>query len=326
MKRQTWAFQIFTISSTLLLTLGCNDVQFQDLNEPLKKAEAPSDEFQTPQLPVAEGPAHKTGVCSEDQKISGCLKCPGLTPTVPISPQLTKAEKLADIISRGCLINNASDPKNVKIPSKDELVKRLQACTAEVYPETALNLEESLTLNDLLDPNNASFHNKIFKSLYYQPPYTDHFESYFGLETQEARKVLCFNTENLLGDLVTTEYAKECLYSEDNCRSFLGNKEKYERWDRANQIRKQLQSCLDKPYQPPQTRPTSSTPNNKQCKVETFEGHVSQGGTHFLTHLFLKGYKVSIETEESCEIVDSISDDLLENHSRVRISAYKCEE
>jgi len=129
----------------------------------------------------------------------------------------------------------------------------------------------------------------------------------------------------LYGDLVTTEYAKECLQSEDNCRAFQGNPSKFDKWNAANSIRKELQSCLDKPYEGPGTTPLP-LPQAKECKMETFEGHISQGGVELLQSLFRNGYKVSIETEEQCEVITNISDNYLENFSKVRISGYKCEE
>lgn len=207
------------MTGLVLGQVACNDVKFENLNASSQKLQDPDSPTELPVLPTAKGPDHKTGVCSQEQKISGCLQCTGLTLPPPPPPSLTKAEKLADIMSRGCLIANDSDPKDVKIPSKQDMLARLQSCTSEIYPETSLLSIEQQTIDDLLDPANISFQNKIFKGLYYQPPFTDHFETYFGLETKEARQILCFNQGPLTGDLETTEYSKECLQSEDNCRS-----------------------------------------------------------------------------------------------------------
>lgn len=51
--------------------------------------------------------------------------------------------------------------------------------------------------------------------------------------------------------------------------------------------------------------------------METFEGHVVQGGVELLKSLFRNGYKVSIETEDHCEVITNISDNYLENFSKV---------
>ncbi len=324
MKKSAIPFLNLIFMALPLISVGCNEVRFENIASSPQKLVDPVVPPTLPEIPFVDAPAHKTGVCSTDQKISSCLQCPGLSIPTPPPPPLTKAAKLADIISRGCLIPNSSDPINKIIPSKQEILNRLQSCTSEIYPETSLTTSEKQTIEDLLDPANVSFQNKIFKGLYYQPPFTDHFETYFGIETQAARQLLCFNTGSIAGDLITSEYASECLYSDDNCAAFKSDKVKYSRWLAANQIRKELQSCLDKPYNSPVAQP--APPPAKQCQIESFEGHISQGGVELLYHLVQNGYTISVETDDQCQVVNNVTDNFLENLSRVRITGYKCNE
>lgn len=162
----------------------------------------------------------------------------------------TKAEKLAYIAYMSCGIPNKSFPRSYspKQPSLQQILEKVQACTPEAYPETSLNPIEALTINQLIDPKNPYMRNKFFSCLWYQPPYTDHFETYFGIYSPDILNVLCYGASSkkaLEGFDQTTEYVKACLATDYvTCWNWEQDKAAQARWNSVQKIRSQLRKCI----------------------------------------------------------------------------------
>lgn len=155
----------------------------------------------------------------------------------------TKAEKLAAIMAMSCPIYNKSYPKNYVSPSPAQITNHLRACTSALYPETPTTAKQQKTLDRLLDPQDASMRVKMFKKLWYSPPYSDDFEFYFGLEIKEAVQVFCLNNPYLPKTLVTSEFAQANPDQLDHWRL---NPVAQKREQFAQSIRRQLLSCVNK--------------------------------------------------------------------------------
>jgi hypothetical protein len=217
-----------------------------------------------------------------------------------------------------CPIPNKSYPDNYTSPTSVEIDQHLLACTANLYPETTMTAPQAQTMNRLLSDTDDSLRMALFHGLWYNPPYSDHFELYFGLEINEAVQVFCLGG-TISGYLFTSEYAKvasdSTLYYE-----WLRNPEAQARWNRAQHQRQQLMSCLNKPgVQAPVATPTPPTP--KTCDYQSFEGAFAQGGAEKIASLIASGYKVAVETLNSCDQVTSTSTAFSGN---VKIVGYVC--
>jgi hypothetical protein len=83
-------------------------------------------------------PALKSGDCVGGEQLLSCMTCD--VPSIPQPPPVlsTKAQKLAEIMSKSCPIHNKSEPAGYQPPSRDEVFKRLEGCTAQVYRDVSL--------------------------------------------------------------------------------------------------------------------------------------------------------------------------------------------
>lgn len=169
-------------------------------------------------------------------------------PPPPVWTPGSKAEKLAQIQFLSCPISNKSDAQYgydaSDAPDRDTVFARIARCTAEAYPETPLASEAAETISTLLSPDDSLRH-KFYDFLWYQPPYTDHFELYFGLDTVEARRIFCDGQDPLKvidGPLYTTEYWQ--AQSQDRYWQWLWDPAAQKRWDTVQSYREQLRRCL----------------------------------------------------------------------------------
>ncbi len=277
--------------------------------------------------PVIPPPPQKTysefqGICKDGDSISSCLKCinPHIPKPKPVPKLSSKAQKLAQIMALSCPIRNKSDPANYQVPPPYEIIKaRLLACHEKVYPDSKVSGDQQQTLDRLLGPD-PGMRQKIFSGLWYQPPHTDHFELYFGLESKEARRIFCYQDAGLSGDLMTSEYAIECLNSRDNCWAWQHNPAAQNRWREAQILRTQLKSCLDQPWElnPP---PLSPSPPEKKCEFKIFEGTDLFRIAGQFEILKKAGFSLSIEDKKQCLQVTEFTD----LSTEVRVSGYRCQ-
>jgi len=316
---------------TLLIPLAaaCTKVSFEDKQILSQKQTADDSAPPVPDFPIPEAePLRKVGECVDQESVAACLKCDNPLPPPPPAPAetvSTKAQKLAKIMSMACQIPNKSYPNNYVAPSAAQVQAKLLACSPTVYPETSMNPEQSVTMDRLLDENDPSLRLKMFKGLWFQPPYTGHFETYFGLDGSEAAYVICMGIGHLSDELYTTERAYADR-SEGGYEQWLRNPEAQARWRAAQKIRQQLNSCLNKPgtvTSAPPSSPTPSAPAQKKCDYKSFEGKFEKGGLEEIQSLLAAGYKVAVEGNQMCSEISQVPSSL-DFSGQVKIVGYRC--
>ncbi len=328
MLRKSWVAKIvmWTAFSLTLSALGCSRVGFKSDKSLLDQQVSLPDLQDLPPIPPVvvpiptPMPVEKNGFCESGQNISACLKCEGKQPPPlpPPPPQLSqKAQELAKILSLSCSIQNKSDPVGYSnYPTLAQIEKRLESCTTVDYPVTPTSEAQRQTLDRLLSAD-PEMRQKFFSGLWYRPPYTDHFELYFGVESIEARRIFCYRNDRLDGDLLTSEYWHSCRNSRDDCSSWKSDAQAQKRWQDAQKIRSGLKVCLDRPLAP-QT-PTPTPPSSPAlCLWKSFEGpreDVEKYGENLKT----QGFRVSFQDQASCKL-----DEVPSDSNWMQVTGYRC--
>ncbi len=246
---------------------------------------------------VMPDPLRKAGACADKQSVTSCLSCnvPVNPPPVPVIS--TKAQKLAQIMAMSCQIYNKSYPTPYTAPTVEQIRSHILACTPALYPETPMTATQTSTINGLLDASNDSLRQRFFKGLWYQPPLTEDFALYFGLENSEAAYAFCMN-KPIVGVLYTQEYAN--AVNSHRVDEWQMNSEAQARWNSAQALRAQLFSCLNKPGGVITPDPTSPPPPVHFCEYKSFEGYYEVGGRDEIATNLAQGFKVAVETGVSC--------------------------
>ena len=198
---------------------------------------------------VPEVETCNNGLLSGDNQFASCVV---QASPPPVFVPSTKAEKLAYIAFLSCGIHNKSFPKSFCSvqPSLDQILTKVQACTAVAYPDTSLSSAAEFTLEQLLDPHHSSMREKFFSGLWYQPSATDDFETYFGVYSPDILSVLCYGAnskEVLEGFDPTTEYSHACSGGGEgsSCWYWQHDQAAQARWNAVQAIRSQLRKCLN---------------------------------------------------------------------------------
>ncbi|GIL16578.1 MAG: hypothetical protein BroJett040_03290 [Oligoflexia bacterium] len=329
--------------------VGCSKVNFQNaLQAENTKMAAPPDDYDDPMIPVTPepppvvvtpeppvvtpepppvvvvpepppvvvpppappAPQKTTGTCTKGQSVSSCLSCDYTVPTVPAWQPSTKAEKLAQIQYLSCPIKNASNSPTHTTITQLQAVSKIQACTQAIYPETSMYDSQALTIAALLG-DDPYMRNKIYGGLWYQPPYTDHFEQYFGVYHADIIKVFCGGEDPatvLAGPMLTKEYYDLC-YGLGQCDPSQWTSAARTRWNTIQAIRDQLRSCMitSRDLPPLTVLPGQPLPETlvKSCSWKKFDGLFEVGGQAEVQSWLDAGYKVSVETGVSCSQITS---------------------
>lgn len=284
---------------------------------------APPTPEPLPPPPVIPSPVLKAGACADQESLVSCLKCevPAVPPAKPVLS--TKAQKLAKIMSMACQIYNKSYPKDYVAPTVQEIESHLLACSPELYPETPMTAAQTTTIGKLLDEADPSMRLKLFKGLWYQPPASDHYELYFGLDGAEAAYQFCMNKGGQLpATLFTSEYA-QALNSEGGLDRWASDPKAQARWREAQAIRQQLLSCFNKAGAGWIAPAPSAPAPAKSCDYRSFDGLYEQGGRELIQNALMEGYKVALETDRACVSVAQVPA-AGEFQGKVKIAGYRC--
>lgn len=269
-------------------------------------------------------PLRKMGACVDQESVASCLKCENPLPPPEPPRALSKGQKLAKIMAMSCQIYNKSYPRGYVAPSAAQIEAQMLACTKDIYPETATSSAQAATIDRLLNESDDSLRQKMFKGMWFQPPYTGHFETYFGLDGAEAAYAFCLNAgaSTISGELYTTERAM-AEGREGGYEMWLRDPAAQARWNAAQTIRKQLQSCFNKPGTV-EPEPTPNPVPQKKCEYKSFEGRYEKGGKKEIKDLLEEGYKVAIEGNLMCAQVTVVpEDDAFKGN--LRIVGYRCQ-
>lgn len=288
-------------------------------NNPLKNPnpnpDQPSDENH--KLTYSNGACTPEGVSP-----LSCLNCKIKTKE-PVPNLSEKALRLLNIMTQACQIKNTSDPLNKIGATKETIFKLLSQGTPEIYPDTSKTTTQTQLLASL-DNNKSELYQKLFGGLWYQPPYSNDFETYFGISTFEAKSLFCFQTTtgsfslNAYLPLQSESYIN-CLYnsSTSNCKETPA-------YMNANKFRGELQetilSSLKSPYVPGPATPLNS------CFWEKIEGEYTKDFELILLNWIHKNYKISIYYDNGnprCETFNGVTPDL---KGKIKAAAYTCDD
>ncbi len=279
--------------------------------------------------PTPPAPVVSSGACADQEGLLSCLKCeaPVVPPPPPPGPVMsTKAQKLAKIMSLSCQIYNKSYPKDYVAPTAQQIETQLKACSPALYPETPMSTQQVSTVARLMDETDASLRLKMFKGLWYQPPYTEYFETYFGLDGAEAAYAFCMNKPNLTPILYTSEYAA-AVSSMGGYERWRMDAKAQARWKAAQKIRQQFLSCFNKPapaVAAPETQPPAAPAAPATCEYRKFDGLFELGGREHISQALAEGFKVAIETNMACVSVTEVPA-VGAFQGSLKIAAYRCQ-
>lgn len=281
-------------------------------------------EVPSPALPVGPPSAVLSkGACAADSstRLISCMTCD--IPPIVIVPQFSrKGQALYDIMATGCQVRNQSDPVGYQPPSSVELMRRLNRLSPTLYPDSTMTELQRVVVNSLL--TNPQTLQSFFGGVWYSgvTPATTAFETYFGLETVEARYALCYGSgegiSSTFSRFNTTElHSKEwfdCQYSGTsfNCR------ERPE-YVVANTYRTQLRRAMNESINNPYFAPPDEAA--KVCDWEKYEGDYDSAAKAQLLSWLATGFKVGAEDSTMCSVITSPPPML---SGKVILAAYRC--
>jgi hypothetical protein len=203
-----------------------------------------------------------------------------------------------------CQVPNKSDPQGYVAPDFKTINNRLDMCLEAIYPISSSEIgSPSGNQKDLIQKlmaEDPAARQKLFGKLWFTPPASDYFETYFGLSVAEARYQFCYAPSALTGILATTAYAKAAIEG-DPIAWYNSNPQGPEQttFRIANVIRDQLKSCLDAPGQPP----APVNPNPKKCSYKSYPAITAQDAMKEAGIMLGLGYTLSAEGPYSCREV-----------------------
>jgi hypothetical protein len=277
-----------------------------------------------PQAPPTELPSlsQKTsGSCSEgNARILSCLSCQ----KSEIPSLEAKAGQLLDILEKGCSTIQNNEREGYQPPSRQELYAKLHACSSELYPLTSYDsAQQSNTIAAMAQ--DQVLIDRMWTNLFYTPPFSDHFELFFGLEIREARYFFCYDETLFSGKLLTSEYWS---YAHDRIFEWESNSQAQARDKKIQKIRSQLISCIQKSVV---TEPHSATDTentaNEDCSYETFDGYLTEEALTFARSSLAANSKLFYEVlgeNGSCGKIDNLNLINANPNLRIKIAAVSC--
>ena len=325
--------KIIGFISLLLLSACSNEYRFHGPAEEVTKTQDPvpeppnnTQETPTPVPPVVP-PVEKlqfsSGSCTQSGiQLLSCSSCK--INTKPIEPDYSlKAMQLMKIMKTACKVKNSSDPKT-SLASERALFKFLNQANKVNYPDTLASATEAKLLNELTNEN-SSYYKKLFGGLWYQPPYSDAFETYFGIATQEAKSLFCYQVESptfslkSYTQLVSKEFS-DCQNSDFlsfNCKE----KDSYIQGNKTRSfLHKAIKKSLSEPFQEGRVVATN------KCHWEKIQGVFNAEMEEVIVTWVNQGFQVSVQHEAPqplCESLRALTQDL---DGKMSAAAYICED
>lgn len=332
---------IMTLSSVILLSGCMNQFKFR-ANEVNPTTPAPENEATRnptndpdigspkPEDPVIVDPdrpdyapvVYKKGECTKDKlDLVPCLSCEVTMRPIDI-PLSKKAAQLAQIMEKGCTIANKSDPKGYQPPSRDDIMKFLNRGTDKNYPNSVPTARQVFHLNKWLE-NDRDYLSRLFGGLWFHPPYSEDFETYFGVEPKEARYFFCYGAPagSFSMETVTPIYSIgyfQCIqdHSPSSCR------EKKE-YIIANDYRKQLAETINKSVNDP-FNDEELIPKNK-CLWETMTGNYNLEMDLMVKEWKNRGYEMAVYFDSQNPRCEKATD-AIPLSAKVTIAGKLCED
>lgn len=280
-------FRIIILSSITLFLLSCsqNMLFSSNLTAPSNPSDPSPKLIEEPHnldiIPDEIFPEIKAGVCLQNTETSllNCMNCKSPAAQSLLSE---KAEQLRIIMNSSCKISNKSDPQGYS-PSKDFIFK-LHKCTVKAYSDNdSSKNQKDLAFQLTFDVN---LQKKLFGGIWYQPPFSDLFETYFGISVAEARYLFCYNSSYPQEELFPAEY----YHNQDSQLSYKPNQE----YKKANTYRSQLRKCIQESLTNQIEQPQTPAP----CNYEAATGIVNSFMVSKIDLWLSKNLVVGIEIPE----------------------------
>lgn len=303
------------VGTSLLLSIGlaaCDGkVRFNEINVGSKQSVIPT--------PVVENAHNKTqGNCAADSStsVASCVQCqvPVLPPPEP--PMSLKAKQLMNIMTTVCPINAAR--YGYASPTLADHKAKLNRCTTSIYPDSTPDAGQNDVVQRLLNGDTA-LQKKMFTGLWYTPPYSDYFETYFGLEVGQAIQVFCEQSvPNISGMLMPSMTAPNPYGPAYNPGDKIPDM-----YVKANNYRDGLATCIAQsktyPWQP------GPQPAAKVCTYETIDGVNDDKVAAQVASWLEGGYTVGADLKNMsiCLSVKSLSD-IQGYQGEINAGAYIC--
>ncbi|CAN5590292.1 hypothetical protein BH10BDE1_BH10BDE1_34810 [soil metagenome] len=287
-----------------------------------------------PVVVVPPAPSMSKGACAADSstKLLSCMNC--LVPATPQDPQFSKKGKaFLDIMTMGCQVLNKSDPAGYVPPTRAELLRRLNRLSPTIYPDTPMTEIQVSTINDLL--TSAAAEKDMWGWLWQSgvKPTTTAFETYFGLETVEARYTFCYaSASNGTPEGTSATFGRnswgpvhskawfDCQYGNDpyNCKENAA-------YQAANVYRDQLRKGMNESINNPYVAPNPTL--GKSCEWEKFDGLNDSRADAQITMWLINGFTVAgevtsaIASENMCAPIKGPVSGVT---GKISLAAYRC--
>lgn len=331
-KASSQILHVAVATGALTALFSCQRMQFSPVSENIQSSLAiPVDPIIPVDPPVIIPPVVvpkplpilSNGACASDSStiLTSCQKC-NVPLNPPAPPQFSqKGQSLVDIMSIACSIPNKSAPANYVAPTKAQLIARLNRLSPTFYPDSVMSALQISTIDGL--KTNPALQQKMFGGLWYQPPYSDAFETYFGLEVKEVVYQLCYQSPDSSftpynTTLLQSKAMIDCLVNGSSCQEgpayIAGNVYR-------NQLRTAMKESINNPYIAP--KPTPS----KTCSWEKFDGLYELGGAEQIGKWLVTSQKISMEVKGAggrCSLLNSLPAGSDVPTGEVVLSAYIC--
>lgn len=267
---------------------------------------------------------YKRGDCTNDAyDVLPCFSCQ--IAMKPIGAPLSlKATQLAQIMELGCQVTNKSDPAGYFPPTRAEILKYLNRASQSLYPDSTPTSRQNSILNAWMIGDKTAL-SKLFGGLWYNPPYSDDFETYFGLEPKEARYLFCYRTPaSSFSPFGTTAPLYSIGYSQCLHESGFSNScREQTNYVHANVYRKQLVRAMAMSLNEP-LNDQEMVPANK-CHWQTMQGLYNVEMEHKVQEWKTKGYHMAVYYEANQPRCEAWSDQQsIALYSRVTIAGKQC--
>lgn len=269
---------------------SCNqDLRFSNSPEASKPIPVVKDpDVITP--PISKNTYLKAqGACAANSltQVTSCLKC-AIPAAPPQAPQLSyKAQALLEIMTKACQVTNKSDPADYIAPDRPSLLARINRCSPTLYKDTNATADQNLLIQSLVADSDV-LRKKMFGKLWYNPPYSDNFETFFGLDIGEVRGLLCYQNSGLAGVLLDAG-----SYHSPDPLNYKLPKEYVE----ANLIRDDLKNCLRESYLRPWVKQPDPPP--RVCRFESISGLAGEPIQDQIQKWLSEGWTVGLESQDT---------------------------
>lgn len=261
-----------------------------------------------------------SGTCASDgsTQVLSCLSCAVPTVTTTTSQLSLKAQQLLAAMTYACQIPNGSYPAGYVAPTQAQLLAKINRCSPTLYPDTTPTSTQSTLINNLTSNNSATMQT-MWSGLWYQPPQSDDFATYFGLQTSEAAYLFCMGAIQDIGD--------STMYPDNYNAATAGfNYQMPAAYVQANTIRQNLYNCVADSILDPNTSADTTTTTAKTCTWNTLQGTNGDTMVNQAASWLSSGATVAADIPDPglCEAITSVNQ-LTGIEGSYTLGSYSCQ-